>query len=167
MASLTYFPIATQTTTSTVSSVTFSSISQAYTDLIIVVNNGSTVSAQGLFMQINGDTGSNYSLTTTWLNGNTSAQGNFQPTSTTGISQFSGLAQNATTIIEAMVINLMNYSNTTNYKTLIQRSVCDATLQYLVGNWHNNNAITSLTFSIGSGNIQTGSSFTIYGIKAA
>jgi hypothetical protein len=57
----TYEPIASQTLGSAVSSVTFSSIPQNYTDLILVVNYGISANNFGARIRFNGDTGSNYS----------------------------------------------------------------------------------------------------------
>ena len=60
----TYTPIATQTLSANTASVTFSSIPQGYTDLVLIVS--ATPVAAGtwnLEMRFNNDTGSNYSRT--------------------------------------------------------------------------------------------------------
>jgi hypothetical protein len=134
---------------------------------VLVVNNGGTSSAQGYVFQFNGDTGTNYSFNTFWSPSSGSTVGTFGPSNTTGIYQFSGLAGSTTTIVLAGTINIMNYSNTNTYKTILQRSQSEQTTQALVGLWRNTSAITSINLFMGSGNIQSGSTFSLYGIKAA
>ena len=65
MATTTYEPIETQTLSSAAGSVTFTSIPQTYTDLVLVVNGrkDSSVSVDAFYCRINGDGSSNYSWT--------------------------------------------------------------------------------------------------------
>jgi len=73
-AGATYEPIATTTVSnSSTSTVTFSSISGTYTDLIIIGNLGSETTNAFPYLQFNGDTGSNYSYTQLYGNGNGSS----------------------------------------------------------------------------------------------
>jgi hypothetical protein len=59
----TYEPIATTTLGSAAASVTFSTISGAYTDLVLVMSiRGSSDIESDIGMQLNSDTGSNYSM---------------------------------------------------------------------------------------------------------
>jgi hypothetical protein len=68
----TYTPIATQTLGSAAASVTFSSIPQGYTDLILVCSPVSTTGSNTfMWIRYNSDTGSNYSLTSMRGNGST------------------------------------------------------------------------------------------------
>jgi hypothetical protein len=60
---ITYEPIATTTLGSAAATVTFSSISGAYTDLIVVANLAQSAGSNSLRFRLNGDTGSNYSAT--------------------------------------------------------------------------------------------------------
>ena len=57
----TLIPIQTYTLSATTASVTFSSISGAYTDLVLVCNSKLTTSNTQIRLQFNGDTASNYS----------------------------------------------------------------------------------------------------------
>jgi hypothetical protein len=60
----TYEPIETQTLGSAAASVTFSSITGSYTDLILVSSISTTHTATtSLVIQLNGDTATNYSNT--------------------------------------------------------------------------------------------------------
>jgi hypothetical protein len=166
-AGLTYEPIATTTLSSSQASVTFSSISGSYTDLIIVSNSGTTAGGDGaIYMRVgNGsvDTGNNYSFT--YLQGN-------------GTSAESGRANNRG---EAIVMrttgsltangsaHIMNYSNTTTYKTIISRGDNPGFLVIALANlWRSTSAINIITMVSETGNnFVTGSTFTLYGITAA
>jgi hypothetical protein len=66
----------------------------------------------------------------------------------------------------------MNYSNATTYKTWLSRnnraSASNAPgTEALVGLWRSTSAITELVIGLTGGNFDTGSTFTLYGIKAA
>ena len=71
----TYEKVQSTTLSSTQSTVTFSSISGAYTDLVLVMG-GSNSANSDLRMRFNGDTGSNYSVTV--LFGDGSAANSFR-----------------------------------------------------------------------------------------
>jgi hypothetical protein len=62
----------------------------------------------------------------------------------------------------------MNYSNATTYKTALARTSEDGVAAAYVGLWRSTSAITSITIDKGSSdNFASGSTFTLYGIKAA
>ena len=73
-AGSTYTPIATQTLSSGQSSITFSSISSAYTDLVLIaaIKGTSTIYRQ---LTVNGDNGSNYSMTDLFGDGSSAGSG--------------------------------------------------------------------------------------------
>jgi hypothetical protein len=159
MATATYEPIATTTLGSAAASYTFSSIPSTYTDLVVVFN-GSTTSAASAYLRMNGDTASNYSATYLYGNGTTAGSG--RTTSVTEIFLFDTPTSNSTEIF-----SVMNYANTTTYKTAITRGGGAANTVYAtVGMRRNTAAVTSLTIFTGNTFI-TGSTFTLYGIKAA
>jgi len=159
----TYEPIATSTLGSAQASVTFSGIPQTYTDLVVVVSSPSASASAYSALTVNGDNGSNYSFTR--LYGTGSAAGSNRGSNMTyWQTQYlysSGTYLNA-------ICHFMNYSNTTTNKTMIER-YNDAAYEVdaQVNLWRSTAAITSITFSRVSGNYATGSTFTIYGIKAA
>lgn len=163
-------PIATNTLTSNLASgiITFSNIPQTYTDLFIVaVGQGYTSPSYGnLQVQFNGDTGANYS--TTWLQGNGSVAGSAR-NSTSWIFAGSFLDWGtANQNVGHVIINVMNYSNTTTYKSTLSRDALSTVkTSVLVGTWRNTAAITSLTLTANDTPINASSIFTLYGIKAA
>ena len=160
----TYTPIATQTLASAAASVTFSSISGTYTDLILIENYALASSNSQSVLTLNG-TSSTYSVTNLYGNGSSAVSTRFTGVGGIGSSPGAGDFINTQNVL---IRHIMNYSNTTTYKTVIQRKgdAADATWA-TVGLWQSTNAITSLTCTSALGNYSAGSTFTLYGIKAA
>lgn len=165
----TYESIATNTLGSAAASVTFSSIPATYTDLVLVINaRGTTVATSTSVYFTTNITGANYSLT--WLVGNGVGAAS---------SRYSGLSQGYLGYISAasnpassfgnIIANFMNYSNTTTFKTIISRgNVAEAETDAYVNLVRGTSALTTITVGEGSGNnFVTGSTFNLYGIKAA
>lgn len=163
-AGATYVSIASQTLSSSASSVTFSSISGAYTDLFLVcdlttTNAGDTYT----FLSVNGaPSGTSYSLTR--LQGDGATASSSRETSISRINIYSTNSSSRCNFI----INFQNYSNTTTYKTILSRcnNTADSVVQ-TVGLWSNTSAITSIVLTPQSGNYTSGSTFSLYGIAAA
>ena len=158
-------PIATTTLGSANSTITFSSISASYTDLVLVINAFATSSTDYIQIRINSDTGTNYSNTAVYGDG-TSALSSRVSNQTFGyLSWTQNIAANGRIVIASF----QNYSNTTTYKTWLNRS-SDAAYgtDAIVGLWRSTSAITTLEIKRTSGgNFNSGSTFTLYGIKAA
>lgn len=161
MADSAYELISTQTLGSAAASVTFSSIPQMYTDLVLVANHDVTADAV-TGVQFNGDTASNYSATYMWGQGTASNSAR----ETSVASAFAFYAAAASGFYPA-IIQVMNYSNTTTHKSFISRE-SDAGLETLacVGLWRSTAAITSMVLLRRSGDFAANSIFTLYGIKA-
>jgi hypothetical protein len=161
----TYEPIETTTVGTATNTVTFSSIGGSYTDLIIVTNVKST-STENMSMIFNSDTGSNYSRTV--LTGNGSSASSDRQTSVTSIGTDYNGYFDGSDFNQAKIIQIMNYSNSTTYKTcLIRSNRAQSGTDAIVGLWRSTSAITSITLGANSLNFATGSTFTLYGIKAA
>lgn len=159
----TYTPIATTTLGSGATSVTFSSISGAYTDLILICN-GNTAANANNYLQFNSDTGSNYSATR--LSGDGSAASSARNTSQTQML-LDGFGYWTSTYEGNKIIHIMNYSNTTTNKTVLTRAnTASKGTDAIVGLWRSTAAITSVKFNSDS-TIQAGSTFTLYGVKSA
>ena len=157
----TYEKIATNTLGSAAASNTFSSISASYTDLILIAVTTNTSGATNMTVQFNGDTGSNYSRTL--INGNGSSATSSRISST---RLFVGDVGNPS-IPSVVILQFMNYSNTTTYKTALSRyGEADIQVGATVGLWRSTSAINSITVNSDSNNFATGSTFTLYGIKA-
>lgn len=158
----TYEPIATTTLGSAQTTITFSSIPQTYTDLVLIYSAKYT-SAGSSEMRFNGDTSNNYSLT--YLYGNGSAAGSGRNSTQPAIYvDYTGSSTN----FVLNKVDIMNYTNATTFKTVLIRTG-DVSTQTAaeVALWRKTpEAITTISLFYTS-NFAIGSTFTLYGIKAA
>lgn len=155
-------PIATQTLTSNAATVTFSSIPNTYTDLMMVVNTITSTASEYMSINLNSDTGSNYSRTRLSGTG-TSASSGRNSNETVGYIGAETYGTNALKF--NTVVHFMNYANTTTYKTFLSRANhIDLASEAIVGLWRNTSAINTIKVN---SNFAAGSTFTLYGIKAA
>lgn len=157
----TYTPISTTTLGSAQSTITISSIPSTYTDVVLVFRGGTTA-ATGIYIQLNGDTGTNYSFTKMYGFG--SGYG-----SSRGTSQTRGEIGGAwSTGNDVTILQLQNYSNTTTNKTVLYR-MSDATDNTTAGVvlWRSTSAINQIVFSNDSTTFAAGTNITLYGILAA
>ena len=155
----TYTPIATPTLGRAASSVTFSSISAAYTDIVMVFN-GSLSVGSGLTFQVNGATSG---FSDTFLIGYGSSASSGRDSNVTS-SFFADIGTTNSTAI----LNFMNYSNTTTFKTVLSRgSAAGNGVSASVGLYRSTSAITEIKILSPSGNITTGSTFSLYGVLNA
>lgn len=164
----TYEKIATTTLGSDQATVTFSSISGSYTDLILISNPKSTTGSNTyLNLQFNSDTGANYSYTILKGNGSSASSTRGSNTNFIYIVYESPVPTNFNTNV---ITQIQNYSNTTTYKSVLNRSNnASGWTEATAGLWRNTAAITSITIDMdASGStIATGSTFTLYGILKA
>lgn len=161
-AGATYTPIATYTLPSAQASYTFSSISGAYTDLVLVVAGKNSSSTYSPYIQFNGDTSTNYSITSLYGNGTNGLSARASGTATAYFGSLGATQGNA-------IVQIQNYSNSTTYKTALIR-INDAGFRVYasVMLWRSTAAITSVTvFNESPGTFASGSTFTLYGIAAA
>ena len=173
MATNTYVALDETTVGPAVPSITFTGISGAYTDLFVAMNiqgvAGAGSGANTVFVTFNGDTTSGLYSRTILL----ADVGGAQSSRTTGQNNINlGNAYESSTtanIYGTHLLNVQNYSNTTTFKTVLNRYSSNADrVGAVVGLWRNTDAITSLTITVDSstGNIATGSTFSLYGIRA-
>ena len=171
----TYEPIATTTLGSAQSSITFSSISASYTDLVVVLSNVvCSVNSSNLLLAVGTgnsiDGGSNYSYTNLTGDG-TTARSNRASNQTKILIGYWQAASNSTSYPSQAIYHIQNYSNTTTYKTVIGRgTVVNSTggeVSAVVGLWRNTAAINTIQLYPDTGNYNAGTIATLYGIKAA
>jgi hypothetical protein len=169
----TYEPIATTTLTTAGNTVTFSSITGTYTDLILQVNNQMS-GASGFKLRFNSDSGSNYSET--YISGYAGSAYSGRITNGSSITNNLVYGDSVTAnVFTPNIIQIQNYSNTTTYKTALWRygSVLSAggttgDITGIIGLWRSTSAITSIEITPWNAvNFNSGSTFTLYGIKAA
>jgi hypothetical protein len=166
----TYENIATTTLGSNQTSVTFNSFS-GYTDLILVMNLRDTASGTQTypFVRFNSDTGTNYSFTRVQGTGTQASSGRASNQNKLELTEAAG-AGTAANVFSPTIVQIQNYANTTTNKTCLVRinnetSGGGIAVGALVGLWRSTSAITSIEIT-GQTSLATGSSFTLYGIKA-
>ena len=161
----TYKPLQSVVLTSSTTSITFSNIDQNYTDLIFVSSFLKPAAGSPRF-RFNSDTSSLYSQTVLYGNG-TSALSQRE----TGQTAYylMDFFNPSTTNPNHVTIHLHNYSKTTTFKTILERSgAADIGTEASIGIYRSTNAITSITINAdgGSGVFSAGTTFDLYGIKA-
>jgi hypothetical protein len=153
----TYDKIESQTISAS-TSVTFSSIPSTYTDLVIICT-GRDSGGGYIRARFNSDTGSNYSRTILRGNGSsaTSARG----------SNETGVFIDFETDRASGIVNVMNYSNTTTFKTVIHRSNnTTGNVAAVASLYRSTSAISTISLAAGDGGSTLTGTFTLYGIKA-
>ena len=154
------------------SSIDFTSIPSTYKHLQIRgigKSNRGTFVKDDIAIQVNADTGSNYS----WhvLNGNGSTVTASAGTSATSVAMWDYLGTSVTfDKYGAFIIDLLDYANTSKYKTIRGLGGTDANgsgaIGFNSGLWMSTSAISSIKLYSGtSSTIQQYSSFALYGIK--
>ena len=159
----TYEKIATNTLGSATNTLSFTSITGSYTDLVLICNTQRTANAGNpIRFRFNSDSGSNYSQTNMYGGGTTA---NSDRLSNTSYHEIYGLPLSAA--FSTQILNIQNYSNATTFKTTLLRGN-NAAQQVIqsVGLWRNTNAITAIEIYVAADNMSAGSTFTLYGIKA-
>ena len=162
----TYEAIATYTSPNgTGTNYTFSSIPSTYTDLVLVCSLKATSANSSIVARFNSDSGSNYSVTQMYGNGSSALSQRFSNQTEVYLS-YTGFPT-ATSTFAPLIVHFQNYSNTTTNKTFISRSgYAAAATDVSVGLWRSTSAISSITLYAGNF-FDTGSTFSLYGIKSA
>jgi len=162
----TYEKIATNTITTNTASYTFTSIPGTYTDLVLIIGNAEHSNASQNTIQLNSDTGSNYSRQA--LSASDTSNTGQRIGGTVMYLDWNGYPSVNGSKDYTGVWNFMNYANTTTYKTVIGRGSSASTgVVASAGMWRSTSAITSIklipanpSFFISYG------VYTLYGIKA-
>lgn len=161
----TYSSIATTTLGSATADYTFNSIPGTYTDLVLVINGGTSSSGQSIGMRFNSDSGNNYSSTDAYASGSPTSG---RTTNTSFIRVVGRGIGTDSTLVDNGVTSIQNYANTTTYKSTLNRSNVSGGVIMCVAQWRSTSAITSITiFGEGPTNLIAGTTLTLYGIAAA
>jgi hypothetical protein len=166
---VTYDPIATTTLGSAASSITFSSISSAYTDLRLVFTGITPNGGTYYHARFNSDTAGNYSYTA--LYGSGSGALSNRESNRTNIPIAGYVAGGTSTTIPTFVtMDIASYASST-YKTSLITYSGDfngsGDVVRMVGLWRSTSAITSVTITSNFSTFGVGATATLYGIKAA
>ncbi len=152
--------LATQTLSSSTASLTFSSITAGYRDLIVTVA-GSTTSNQNVWLRFNGDTASNYSVV--FLAGGGSTAGGWTSANVCYINYYAAID----TTQGLIMAQIMDFSASDKNKIVLSRAGSNSSTytELLTGRWSNNSAITSVQVSA-STSFAAGSVISLYGVAA-
>lgn len=173
MPALTTFDsIATVTASGSTSFMTFTSISQSYTDLFLVISARSSTGANndGFGIQVNAS-GSIYS--DLYLRGDGASTFTGRNTNSNGVLLGSVPAASATSnIFGASVVHIPNYTSTSMWKSVLAKTGFDRNgaglVEWTTGVARTTSAITRLDVFMSSGaNVAANSTATLYGITRA
>ena len=172
----TYTLISSQVLGSTATSVTFSSIPQTYSDLKLscsVRTDDASRNTGKLNVTFNGDTTTNYSITSLLYNNGSPFvySGTNTANTYTSVGQMA-TAGNTTNTFSNVDMYIPSYSTTgaKQISSLLASENYDATREIMsieANLYRGTSAITSLNITSGSANYVAGSSFYLYGIKNA
>lgn len=157
-------PLANLTLGSSATSMTFSSISGSYRDLMLICNYTNTVAnSDYIGVRLNSDSGSNYNaLTLNNVNGgNSISSASYDNSSTGWITVQGGFAGS----LEA---TFFDYAQTNKHKNWLVRNATPTYGSELIsGRWGSTSAITTLQlYSINGWSFAAGSTFALYGVSA-
>ena len=163
--------ITTTTLSTATASVTFSSIPATYKHLqlrCLARTNRADVSDQ-LRIQINSDTASNYSTHSLSCDGASATAGGTANETYMFLGRAAGASASAS-IFGVTVIDIVDYANTSKYKTFRGLAGTDfngsGNVSLLSGAWRNTAAITSVQVTFIGSLMSEYSHFALYGIKA-
>lgn len=157
----TYEPIQTLVANGSQSTITFSSIPQTYTDLVLVAS-GNASTGTGVIMRFNNSSATAYHYY--GMYGTSSeyvANAEFNLSGMNITNMYPTAAE-----VRGSIVNIFNYTSNQSKSILINRNEPTSFVQKNVCLWTNGSAITRIDLVAGS-NYDSGTRFTIYGIKAA
>lgn len=159
----TYESISSITLGADTTGVEFMSIPSNFTDLCLITSIlGSTAAAIDVDFCFNGDTSSNYSWTTLYGTGSSVISSRVGGFSSIRLGYVAGNTGTARSVSQ---VDIISYSNTNILKTvLVSHAAPNNFIQKQVGLWRNTSAISSLRVI---GAFRSGSTFSLYGIRAA
>ena len=158
-------------------SIYFFNIPQTYQDLYIVWTGRTQrpLTLNEVFIRLNSTvTGTSFSSTT--LKGTGSSVSSYRETSQTfgmNVATFPAASANSG-IFGSAIVHILDYKNSSKYKTVLTRSSADINgsgeVRFNAATWTNTTAINAINFYGGGGGTDyfhvPGSTVTIYGIKA-
>lgn len=142
--------------------ITFSNIPQNFEDLVLVsslsVSTGTTI-----FYRFNGDSGTNYNtIAMTGAQGQARSQASANRNDI-NVSWYVGLAANEQV---NGILQIFDYPEIDKHKPILQRMNQTGEVAATAGRWANTAAITSVSVIPNVGTLNTGSTFSLYGVFA-
>lgn len=160
MPTPTYDLIASNVLSTSASSVTFSSISGSYRDLIFVAytpSNGQTFHA----VELNGDTGANYRSVS--MMGDSSSTLYYRDNNRSGRFSVNGLEGLNGNLLS--IWHFLDYSVTNKFKSVLTRGNNTSNkISAISNNWNSTNAITQIRIFSIDNSFPSGSTFYLFGL---
>lgn len=153
--------------------ITFSNIPQTFQDLMIVtfVRSNNATTTEEIAFTFNNDLTSKYSMT--WLTGNGSSASSSRTTALTyAYARFASVGASATSgIYGASVFHVLNYANSSVFKSVLQRSAVDlngsGATNLSAWTYSSTSPLTSITLIANGGSFVSGSTAALYGVRAS
>lgn len=165
MPTPTYTPLANVTLGSSAATVTFSSISQSYKDLVLIIENAKTVSGtMNLNLRFNNVSTSTYSTINIWGNGASIGSTDLTGRTEANLSGATDFLTNDS--VWAGAANIMNYSATNTHTSIVSRgNRSENGVSASVNRWADTAAITSITLAPEFfGSFAAGTTMALYGV---
>jgi hypothetical protein len=165
-AANTYESIYSNTLASNANRIDFSSIPSTYTDLVLVILAKSNT-ANDIELRLNDDSGGNYSRTLMWF---TTPSASISRGSNASFMRISNYAYADPIEPTLHIVNLFNYSNTSTLKSVMNVGMSKIGIDQQNHLWRSTTAINKISIYSGvAGSVPflAGSTFSLYGIKAA
>jgi hypothetical protein len=166
---MSYKAIASQTLSSDTTTVTFSSIPQNYRDLVLVISGRLNLDTDRVAqLTLNGNTGTNYRGVRYFSVGNIVGGSQTIGGDSFNATNFAlGLGYN-TEPYGLSILQFMDYTQTNKFKGVLYNEnvveeIYGAARAY---QWAQTAAVTSISITANTGQINTGSTFALYGIEA-
>lgn len=166
---ITYEPIQTYTLSTSASTITFNSIPATYTDLRLIVVAKATFDTDGIRLRFNNNTGTNYSWTNLRANGGTVAS-----SAATNQNSLAFLGQTgggiSNTVPSFGSADIFNYAADIFKTVLIEDNTnrgASGDLSRFVGLYRSTTALSRIDLFEVSGDLPSGVTATLYGIKNA
>lgn len=154
------------------SSISFTSIPSTYKHLQVrgIARSTRAQTADYIALQLNSDTGSNYSYHGLQGDGSTAAAFGFGTQTFMDVERAAAATASAN-VFGVFVFDILDYANTSKYKTMRNLGGFDnngsGEIYLTSGSWQNTNAITTITLKtqLGTSNFAQYSTVALYGIK--
>lgn len=169
-----YDSIASATGNGTSNVIQFTSIPQTYENLQIRASWITTNSAvQNVWFTINGDTGTSYNTSYIAADGagGSAVSASYAESTNYLLGGMGGTSLSGVTGVS--IVDFADYNKTDKRKGIntfhgiVPWSAGSQNSKIQTGSWENNNAITSISFTLGGGNFATGTVVSLYGLKGA
>lgn len=170
-----FFKIATVTASGGETSLSFTSIPSTYKHLQVRVIYRDTASASGsasATVNFNNDSGANYDFHQVRANNSTVNAFSYVSYNSMSMQDFGILAGSGTNLFGAGIMDIVDYTSTSKYKTVkmfggqnANSSSTSYEMAISSGLWTSTSAITSMTFGSGYTSFAAGSTFSLYGVS--